>query len=153
MALSASRSTWHSPGFSPSFAFHHQFSCLWSLIRYKHSSLLRFYGEEQDVCLLTWKCNKCAAKEQHELQVSQVSLGPAAILSTWAQEHKTQLKKWYFPIITGDSKETSSCQASLLVTLHRYEPKSRLLFPKQFHHFPYLLYYHFNLQMSSGWKK
>lgn len=28
-------------------------------------------------------------------------------------------------------------------------PKSGLLFPKQFHHFPHLLYYHFNLQIES----
>ena len=56
--------------------------------------------------LLIWKSNKFAAKEQHVLQVSQVSLGLAAIVSTWAQQHKTQLKKLYFPIVTGNSKET-----------------------------------------------
>lgn len=77
-----------------------------SLVRYTYSSLLCFYGKEQEMYLLIWKLNKFAAKEQHELQVSQVSLGLAAIVSTWAQQHKTRLKKLYFPIVTGDSKET-----------------------------------------------
>jgi len=78
----------------------------------------------------------------------------------WALGHSNtrhNLKNYTFPSLLAIPRRPSHARHPLLVILHKCEPKSRLLFPKQFHHFLYLLYYHFSLQMRShwhwGWKK
>lgn len=72
----------------------------------------------------------------------------------WALGHSNtrhNLKNYTFPSLLVIPRRPSHARHPLLVILHKCEPKSRLLFPKQFHHCPYLLYYHFNLQMRSHW--